>query len=222
MTATLEDPDGSVSSVNWQWARSSNGKSGWSNISGATSAEYEVTDADLVQYLRATAAYTDALGGGKRAAAVTWSPVNALEMFYHATGGDNWTRNDNWLSDEPIIDWYGLHVDGLGVPVGIALEDRKDRDNPKGNNLNGQLPWHLSLVTTLHYLIIRSNENLTGPIPAELGDLAKLEYLVINDNDLIGDIPEELGPPDQFERGEDRREPAYRVHSQCLERYTQQ
>ena len=37
VTATLNDPDGSVSGLTWQWARSPNGTTGWTNISGATS-----------------------------------------------------------------------------------------------------------------------------------------------------------------------------------------
>ena len=28
-----------------------------------------------------------------------------LIAFYHATGGDNWRRKDNWLSDEPLGKW---------------------------------------------------------------------------------------------------------------------
>ena len=40
ITAVLNDPDGSVTGVSWQWARSSNRNTGWTNISGATSASY--------------------------------------------------------------------------------------------------------------------------------------------------------------------------------------
>ena len=37
-----------------------------------------------------------------------------LEIFYEATGGPNWDRNDNWLTDAPLGDWYGVEVDGQG------------------------------------------------------------------------------------------------------------
>ena len=37
LTATLEDGDGGVTGEIWQWARSQNGRTGWTNISGATS-----------------------------------------------------------------------------------------------------------------------------------------------------------------------------------------
>ena len=36
LRATLADGDGSVSGETWQWARSENGRTGWTNISGAT------------------------------------------------------------------------------------------------------------------------------------------------------------------------------------------
>ena len=32
----------------------------------------------------------------------------ALVALYHATGGDNWRRNDNWLSDAPLTNWTGV------------------------------------------------------------------------------------------------------------------
>lgn len=32
-----------------------------------------------------------------------------LIRLYHDTDGDNWTRNDNWLSDKPITEWYGVY-----------------------------------------------------------------------------------------------------------------
>lgn len=38
-----------------------------------------------------------------------------LIKLYHDTDGDNWIRNDNWLSDKPITEWYGVYKkeDGL-------------------------------------------------------------------------------------------------------------
>ena len=70
LTATLEDGDGGVTGEMWQWARSENGRTGWTNISGATSSSYTPTVADEDFYLRATVTYTDRRGG-KSAEAVT-------------------------------------------------------------------------------------------------------------------------------------------------------
>ena len=59
--ATLTDPDGSLTSVSWQWAKSSDGTI-WADISGATVADYMPTSVVEGQYLRATASYTDGHG----------------------------------------------------------------------------------------------------------------------------------------------------------------
>ena len=71
LTATLEDGDGDVTGPVWQWARSENGRTGWTNISGATSDSYTPTVADEDFFLRATVTYTDRRGAGKSAEAVT-------------------------------------------------------------------------------------------------------------------------------------------------------
>ena len=75
LTATLTDPDGSISNMAWQWASSPNGSSNWAPISGAASARYMPVDGDVGDYLRATASYTDGHGEGKSAQAVSANPV---------------------------------------------------------------------------------------------------------------------------------------------------
>ena len=83
LTATLSDPDGSISGETWIWERSFNQNSGWTVIPGATSASYTLVVADEDHYLRATATYTDAVfGSGKTAQAVSnkvpnlnWPPM---------------------------------------------------------------------------------------------------------------------------------------------------
>ena len=74
VTATLTDGDGGVTGESWQWARSQDGRTGWSPISGATNSTYTPTVADEDAYLRAAVEYTDRRGGGKRAEAIT-NPV---------------------------------------------------------------------------------------------------------------------------------------------------
>ena len=43
----------------------------------------------------------------------------ALAALYNATGGGNWTNNTNWLSEEPLSEWYGVTVSG-DAPVLLA------------------------------------------------------------------------------------------------------
>ena len=68
ITATLTDPDGSISNVVWQWdQREATAGSSWERISGATSSSYTPTAELTNSYLRVTATYRDALGPGKTA-----------------------------------------------------------------------------------------------------------------------------------------------------------
>ena len=41
LTASLTDDDGGVTNVRWQWSRSNDGETGWTNISGARMASYK-------------------------------------------------------------------------------------------------------------------------------------------------------------------------------------
>ena len=77
VTATLSDPDDGVMNVGWQWAKSDDGSTGWTDIQGATSASYRPGKSDEGIYLRATASYDDAVGIGKSAQAVTSAAVIA-------------------------------------------------------------------------------------------------------------------------------------------------
>ena len=106
-----------------------------------------------------------------------------LEILYDATGGTNWTNNDNWLTDAPLREWHGVDVDGEG---------RVSRLWVFGNNLTGLIPPELGELANLRTLYLEGN-NLTGPIPPTLGRLAKLDELRLSDNNLTGPIPPELG-----------------------------
>ena len=106
----------------------------------------------------------------------------ALVALYNATGGPDWTRRDNWLSDKPLDDWYGITTDEFGHVLAINLSE---------NNLTGSLPEELGDLFDLVSLQLQRNE-LTGSIPAELGNLTSLGALQLNDNNLTGGLPEEL------------------------------
>lgn len=107
----------------------------------------------------------------------------ALVSFFEATGGPQWTRNTNWLSDRPLNEWYGVTVDGDERVTRLVLFD---------NNLTGTLPSDLEHLTKLFQLTLRGNK-LTGPIPGELGMLPELTTLNLGANRLSGEIPAELG-----------------------------
>ena len=86
LTATLTDPDGSVSGTTRSW-ESSTDKSDWTTIGGATSATYTPATGDVGRYLRATASYTDRRGSGKTAQAVSANAVRAANSAPAFTEG---------------------------------------------------------------------------------------------------------------------------------------
>ena len=108
---------------------------------------------------------------------------DVLVALYHATGGDNWTNNENWLSDAPIGTWYGVTTDESGRVIELILWF---------NNLGGTIPPELGDLTALTRLDFSGNQ-LSGTIPTELGNLTALTRLDLDRNRLSGTIPPELG-----------------------------
>ena len=77
-TTTLEDPDGTLSRVSWQWARGDSASGPFTNVSsGADPGSYTPVAADVGKFLRATATYDDGHGAGKSASAVS---TNAVQL----------------------------------------------------------------------------------------------------------------------------------------------
>ena len=111
----------------------------------------------------------------------------ALIAFYNATGGDNWKRNDNWCSDKPVSEWYGVYTNpSYYGNDGVCILDLSD------NNLTGGIPEEIGDLTFLHSLNLMGN-TFTGGIPATIGNLTKLETLELSYSNLSGEIPSEIG-----------------------------
>ncbi len=117
----------------------------------------------------------------------------ALVALYEATDGPNWANSDNWLTDAPLGDWYGVRTDGSGRVVSLNLSGQWDRESREWirHGLSGPIPPDLVNLVNLEWLSLGAN-NLNGPIPSELGDLIKLKGLFLGDNNLTGPIPVEL------------------------------
>ena len=111
------------------------------------------------------------------------SDREVLEALYDVAGGPDWTHNENWRTDAPLGEWYGVEVDDQGGVVALGFVR---------NGLTGRIPRELGGLANLQSLYL-FRDDLTGPIPPELGDLANLESLSLGENDLTGRIPPELG-----------------------------
>ena len=107
----------------------------------------------------------------------------ALIVLYEATDGPNWVNSENWLTDPPLGDWYGVDTDDSGRVVRLDLYN---------NDLTGSIPPELGNLASLTNLELRRN-NLTGPIPSQLGNLTSLTNLELGRNNLTGPIPSQLG-----------------------------
>ena len=109
---------------------------------------------------------------------------DALAALYTATGGANWTSNDNWLDDDTELRyWHGVTTNDDGEVTQLTL---------RGNELSGSLPAKLGNLVNLTHLYLHQNA-LSGAIPPELGNLVNLTHLYLHQNALSGEIPMELG-----------------------------
>lgn len=133
----------------------------------------------------------------------------ALVTFYSETNGSNWENNTNWLSAEPLDQWYGVSADADGrvtalnlawnnllgpLPAALGHLDKLEHLNLHGNDISGSIPIELTRLEDLRVLILRYCW-ISGSIPPELGGLTNLEVLDLSDNGagLAGTLPAELG-----------------------------
>ncbi len=107
----------------------------------------------------------------------------ALAAFYEATDGPNWHNSENWLTDAPLGEWFGVTTNREGRLTWLELGF---------NELTGTIPPELGELSHLEHLQFHNN-SLAGEIPSELGNLANLRGLRLGSNHLTGPIPPELG-----------------------------
>ena len=112
---------------------------------------------------------------------LTLTDRQVLDSIHQLMGGENWTDSTNWLSDEPLSEWYGVETNAVGSVVGLSLAN---------NGLAGPMPDLLAELGDLVTLDLSGNA-LTGEIPRELEGLAQLRTLVLNDttNSRVGCPP---------------------------------
>ena len=115
ITATLSDPDGSVSGEAWRWSR------GDAPISGANASSHTATADDVGHVLTASVQYSDGHGPGKSARAATASEVgNDAPAFDAATFDRAIDENADagTAAGEPIA-----ATDPNGDPVSYTITD---------------------------------------------------------------------------------------------------
>ena len=162
---------------------------------------YSVTTSEKLVVERATVTHFDFLNVEESKARREAKTRAALKAFYDALGGDNWENNDNWNTDAPLNEWYGLEV-WNGALEGIFMSD---------NNLVGAIPAEIADLTDLWTLELSHNsitsfpENITmpnirtvflaynqlsGPLPESFAYMPNLENLHLDNNQYEGGIPD--------------------------------
>lgn len=105
----------------------------------------------------------------------------ALIALYNATGGDNWNNNENWCSNKPIRDWYGVTCNLDGYVSQLWLNN---------NNLVGDIPPEIGVFTCMN--TIKFDKNQITSIPSEIDNLTSLGIFTLSSNPITS-LPDEIG-----------------------------
>lgn len=116
----------------------------------------------------------------------------ALIEFYHAMDGDNWLHHENWCSDKPIWEWFGING---------CNEYNKGTDSyPWVDNIwfggyagnittPHELPDCFQRMGPIRYIGFPQN-NIIGKLPSSWGNIYSLETISMFNNKLGGTIPD--------------------------------
>ena len=115
ITAMLDDPDGGVTGLVWQWESADAVAGPWTPISGAMLPEYTPVTGDTDKYLRAVADYDDAEGSSKTAMKATTSRVgempstgNANADLYDTNPQDGMINGEEAL--DAVVDYFDENI----------------------------------------------------------------------------------------------------------------
>ncbi|MFA8450756.1 MAG: T9SS type A sorting domain-containing protein [Bacteroidales bacterium] len=94
----------------------------------------------------------------------------ALVSLYKSTNGSEWDNSTNWLEKKVEL-WYGVSVQNKRVT----------RVNLSRNNLHGDLPDSICLLTSLKILNVADN-CLIGKLPTQINKLNSLHFIDVSYN----------------------------------------
>ena len=208
LEAAVHDQDGEpVTGINLEWLSADPSIAAVDSTGKVTAVDWGVT------YITATFV----TASGRATVSVNHpgesSDLEVLEMLFKATGGEEWTNQEGWLTDAPLNQWHGVQTDIEGYVTKLLLPNnnitgilpsflgelhRLEGLELYGNRLSGPIPPELGNLIQLKTLDLTRN-SLSGPIPSELGNLTQLKSLWLSENGFTGSIPSELGNLTQLE-----------------------
>jgi hypothetical protein len=155
-------------------------------------------DAESPQYLAFQWTLNDTAASGDSYS--DWQIVQrfALATLYYATGGDDWLNNTNWLNHS-VHECLWFSMEKYGLPTYHYKANNPCNDGVFqhlwlwSNNLEGEVPPELLLLTSLQSISLHSNQFLGGTLPTLIAQLASLEALFVTTAKLSGTIPTEIG-----------------------------
>ena len=155
-TAEVKDSDENT----WCVVAPTSGAAGTAEITLTVEVNETTDDRSAIVVIKA--------GSESESIAVTQAKVNLVEVerkalieFYKATDGPNWKYNENWGTNKPLNEWYGITTNGQGLVTQLQLSE---------NNLKGSIPESIGKLEHLKRLNVYKN-NLTGNIPESLMQL---------------------------------------------------
>ncbi len=181
LTATLTDPDGSVSVSQWQWARADAAAGPFSNISDATAVTYTVTQDDVSKFLQLSVDYTDGTGESSQltAAVQTQVGLSVLVSNIEETLGEAGTDH---ISAQPFM--TGSHDGDYDLLSVSILYESGDLPKVSIFGANGDDPADLPLaeLSTSSPIPQDSKVEFSADSPVRLTKETKY-FVVISDPD---------------------------------------
>ena len=103
-----------------------------------------------------------------------------LAVFFYSTNGEEWGKNEHWLTKTEQCKWYGVSCHNFDGVV--------SKLNLSSNNLYGSLPTEIGELKGLEYIELSYNE-LNGIFPLEIVKLQNLRAINLSNNIFQGTIP---------------------------------
>jgi hypothetical protein len=99
-----------------------------------------------------------------------------MAILYFSMGGENWENTFGFLSGSSVCMWN--EYEGATLSGGVRCDPMVVEIELYGNNLRGQLPTELGLLSNLQVLSFIGNP-IFGLFPTELGRLTSLEQFFV-------------------------------------------
>jgi Leucine rich repeat len=110
----------------------------------------------------------------------------SLAVFYMATTLQPWQNSTGWLSPDNECTWFSVQDDVCNDDLLYTTLQLSD------NNLWGQLPEEIELLSHLEVFDLRSNA-IRGVLPNQIGSLTHLKVIELSYNQLSSTIPSSFG-----------------------------